>query len=762
MSAKKRTWAKLRLEELERRDLLTVSVSGLGDPSGILTFTGDDASDRVEIVDTGLAGAGQLRYRINGGAWVTSPNEVWRVALNLGGGNDTVDYNIGRSFDAIRPGGLGTVVNGKVAGLYREIEANLGDGDDTFNATVHGNVVGPNGMRILANGQRGNDRITATLNGDVRGSASMGFSFQGGDIDQGGDPSRVGVDFITVNLSNDVDVDSSSLIWINMWGGGGNDNQQIHYQGELDGKLLLHSEGGAGDDWLVADLALDAGSQGSVGDPDAPNTFQGNWNRVAQLFGQQGNDSIDFLVTLNVLATIRSIATEAYAGADNDRMRAGSVGVRLFGEAGNDELTGGAGNDYLDGGDGNDAVYGNAGNDVLYGGAGDDAVYGEAGNDALYGGGGNDWLRGGDDNDTIYGQDGDDSLIGDSGNDVEDGGAGTDRIWEVADTNMTLTNTSLSGGTALGTDMLSSIEYAELIGGAGDTVLNASGFTGPVTLRGEGGNDLLLGGSRNDMLLGGDGNDTIYGNGGNDTIFGQEGNDTLVGDAGDDALYGEAGNDVLYGSDGNDILDGGADYDTLSDKRAQMFNGEEIHISVDSGYPQDDGWSCGPNSATRFLRNWGFDVSYEQMKDLAKDATTILDIDLPWPLPDIHVSLTDLGLGVPPPALQSMLQQFKPDVNMEQETSFDRVLDVLGQGKPVIALLKVGEKQFLTEGIPLLHYVVLTGFDMASQTLYYTDTNGGSYSMSYAQFNDQWNWSDGGLFRPVLKLAGVNPGTIIY
>jgi hypothetical protein len=327
MSAKSNR-AKIGVESLERRDQMSVSVGGLGDPSGILTFTGDGGSDRIEIVDTGLAGGNQLRFRINGGSWVTSPNEVWRVALNMGGGTDTVTYNMGRSFSATGTNGVGSVVNGKAAGLYREIEANLGDGNDTLNATVHGNVVGPNGMRVLANGQRGNDRITATLNGDVRGGAQVGFSLHGGEVAEAGNPWQVGVDFINVFMTNDVDVEAGSLIWANVWGGGGNDNQQIHYRGELDGKLLFHSEGGANDDWVVANLTIDSGSTGSVGDPDAPNTPQGNWNRTAQLFGDAGNDSVDFLVAMNA-TNLRSFSGEAYGGAGTDTFTFNPIWVDL-------------------------------------------------------------------------------------------------------------------------------------------------------------------------------------------------------------------------------------------------------------------------------------------------------------------------------------------------------------------------------------------------------------------------------------------------
>ena len=367
MSKKNSPRTKIGLEILEAREMLSVTLMF---NHGVLTFTGDAGSDTVRVVDTGLAGGGQLLYQINSGAWQTVGGEVWRVALNMGGGTDTVIYNLGRSFSATGANGVGTVVNGKVPGLYREIEANLGDGNDTFTATVHGNVVGPNGMRVLANRQQGNDTITGTLNGDVRGGAHMGFSFHGGDVAEVGAPSQVGVDFINVFMTADVDVDANSVLWANVSGGGGNDNVQLTYQGELDGHLSFNLEGQGDSDWVRANIVLDAGSTGFMGG--------GNYGRSILNGGDGDGDSLDYLIT-DRAAAIGGISADAFGGAGNDTLTGGTVGVRLYGEAGNDTLTGGAGADLLDGGTGNDLLFGGAGNDTILGGAGADLLDGGAG-----------------------------------------------------------------------------------------------------------------------------------------------------------------------------------------------------------------------------------------------------------------------------------------------------------------------------------------------------------------------------------------------
>jgi Ca2+-binding RTX toxin-like protein len=132
--------------------------------------------------------------------------------------------------------------------------------------------------------------------------------------------------------------------------------------------------------------------------------------------------------------------------------------------------------------------------------------------------------------------------------------------------NMTLNDGNMTGA---GTDTLNSIERAHLTDTASGlfpgSTLNASGFTGDVTLIGGAGNDVLIGGSGHDWLEGGDGNDRLEGNGGNDTLFGGAGNDTMLGGDGNDIVitpqFGDtidlgAGQDgiVIEGTERNDVI----------------------------------------------------------------------------------------------------------------------------------------------------------------------------------------------------------------
>ncbi len=246
-----------------------------------------------------------------------------------------------------------------------------------------------------------------------------------------------------------------------------------------------------------------------------------------------------------------------------------SLAVSLLGGGGNDTLKSGAANDTLEGGDGNDSLEGRDGADVLSGGAG---------NDTLDGGLGNDRLDGGDDVDQLLGNGGNDTLTGGAGNDIINGNSGNDLVREVADLNLTLANSSLimkQGTTTVSTDVIVSVELADLTGGTSKNSIDASGFavSQGTTLSGAGGNDTIIGSPGPDVVFTLSGADSIQGLGGadmvsagsgNDTISGGDGNDNLNGQNGDDSVLGDAGNDVVVGGAGRDTLLGGADNDFIA------------------------------------------------------------------------------------------------------------------------------------------------------------------------------------------------------
>jgi Ca2+-binding RTX toxin-like protein len=194
---------------------------------------------------------------------------------------------------------------------------------------------------------------------------------------------------------------------------------------------------------------------------------------------------------------------------------------------------------------------------------------GDAGNDTITGGSGNDTLSGGDD---------DDQLQGGSGNDSLAGGSGTDTILESGDVDFVIDASTLTG---VGNDQFSDIEQAILTGGDSANTIDASLFTGSVTVNAGAGNDTITGSDNDDQLFGNDDNDSIVGGQGNDVVnggadddevfggadddvvLGGGGNDTLKGETGNDDIRGQSGDDVITGGRGNDTIDGGDGSDNL-------------------------------------------------------------------------------------------------------------------------------------------------------------------------------------------------------
>lgn len=347
-------------------------------------------------------------------------------------------------------------------------------------------------------------------------------------------------------------------------GGSGNDDLNGNSEDDsIDGGAGNDSlQGGAGNDVLVGAAGNDT------------------------VLGQGGNDSLTGGLDNDSLDAGAGTGDVLIDSADANLMLTNTqllgIGIDILAGFEFANLTGGAGNNTLtatafssngavtlNGGGGNDTLLGAASRvNVLNGEDGNDSLKGGSLKDTLSGGNGDDSLLGMGDADKLFGNDGDDTFLGGTGNDSLDGGAGAgDLVLDSGNVHFTLKNTQLIGN---GTDAMTGVEAAYLTGGTSNNKLDASAFSGNVTLIGGSGNDTLIGGAGNDslqgdvgsdVLKGRDGNDTL--NGGNDTLVSGTDNDTLNGGNGDDLLLGGIGNDALSGFVGNDTLNGGAGNDTM-------------------------------------------------------------------------------------------------------------------------------------------------------------------------------------------------------
>lgn len=482
-------------------------------------------------------------------------------SLSGGEGNDTVDGGNGNA-DSVS-GGLGNDALLGGAGVNDVVVEDGFDGNVTLTATA---LTGTLGTDTLSGFEAAS--LTAGAGNDVINAAS----FTGSATLDGG----AGEDTITGGTGAD------HLI-------GGDDNDVLN--GKAGNDTL---EGAAGDDTLTGDLGNDAIDGGADFDLLVET---GNFNLTLT------NSSLVGLGTDSLLNMDAAFLT---GGTGNNTFNAGAF------SAGPVTLSGGSGNDSLVGGSNDDSIDGGAGADTLRGNGGNDTIRGAAGADSIDGGDGDDDLNGQADNDTVLGGNANDTITGELGNDSLDGGTGTDRLSETANVNLTLTATQLTG---VGTDKVLNFEAVVLTGGAGNNAINATGYTGSVSLFGAGGNDTLTGGSGSDLLEGGDGNDQLNGALGNDSLDGGDGTDaviatgglnytltdttlvgagsdvlivieqarlttgasnstidasaftgntTLTGGAGNDSLVGGSGNDSINGgSGGKDTIRGGAGDDTL-------------------------------------------------------------------------------------------------------------------------------------------------------------------------------------------------------
>jgi Ca2+-binding RTX toxin-like protein len=216
-------------------------------------------------------------------------------------------------------------------------------------------------------------------------------------------------------------------------------------------------------------------------------------------------------------------------------------------------------------------------------------------------------------------------------------------------------------------------------------------------------------------------------------IYAGNGNDTIVGGRGNNYIQAGNGRDYIYAGSGG--------YNTVIVGRAgdAVYNASVLQINVDQNYNQTNNTWCGPVSVSRLMRSYGYNVTPQQVHDAAIDSVDSWVID-------------QLGLGTKPGSLQSAMRRLGLNAGYEDQIDLNRVLQILGSGKPVVALVRSGSQ---------LHYITLTGYDSGHRLFYYTDTNGGRYQWTYDGFYSAWEWSFG-LADAALRLVGVRSRTILY
>lgn len=350
-------------------------------------------------------------------------------------------------------------------------------------------------------------------------------------------------------------------------------------------------------------------------------------------------------------------------------------------------------------------VDGGSGNDTVYGGTGNDVIYGGAGDDALYGNGGSDHLYGGADNDYL---DGGGGGVLSNGTLQYTGNADNNDVlvkWSGNDLRVRVTNTPAASGLWLVDPTTTSVDY----------------FNDPVsklTFNGQGGNDAF----DNETLI------RAVANGGSGT-------NSFVGNAGD-----------------------------------QIAGFQAVDLNnLPGGNAQGNTNTCGPNSAWRVINAYGGYATLQQVIDRVSNTSVVSH----WNLGTTGATLVN--------AMNDLRRGMDHTFRRVTQSSLDSLLGQLASGKPVVAMIRVpGTEVYQIGGvvggiigqipviggitryeIPALHWIAVDGFDRAKQLIYYTDTDGGRYQMSFASFESVWKWNFGAVQNKLLQGLGVVSGTYI-
>ena len=317
----------------------------------------------------------------------------------------------------------------------------------------------------------------------------------------------------------------------------------------LTGSTLADSiVGGDGDDSIVPGNANDTVVGGLGSDTYTEDNLTSATTPSATTFNfgaTFGTDTVTEVERMNLDGT---------AASESINLTNSQIPTQIDLEGSNDTVVGGTQPDTLTGGGGDDSANGGGGIDLFRGigaagvvnltdtsltGYGLDALQaietasltGSAGSDTLDASafGGTVSLLGAGGDDVVLGAL--NTVPGAGSGDSLDGGTGAaDEIRQTANANQTLTDSALTG---IGSDGLAGFELANLtIGDNVGRLLDATGFTGSVTLTGGAGPDSLRGGSGADSLLGLDGADSLDGGLGVDVFSAGAGADFLKTDDG--------------------------------------------------------------------------------------------------------------------------------------------------------------------------------------------------------------------------------------
>lgn len=184
-------------------------------------------------------------------------------------------------------------------------------------------------------------------------------------------------------------------------------------------------------------------------------------------------------------------------------------------------------------------------------------------------------------------------------------------------------------------------------------------------------------------------------------------------------------------------------YQTSSFPR--RIKAEVIYYPLPKVGQQRDGWSCGINSGTKFLRYHGAATTYSELKAIRKRDMTSDGTEIPKAqqfLDNINVVGLALNhmhkLGTPPRVLRGLINdqfaRFKSNKRVEiyWNQNLSNLKNHLKAG-PVIILIEPRQ--------PYLHWIMVNGFDSSTNQFRIAETNDSEYLYAESTLKKKWlNW----------------------
>ncbi|WP_161607222.1 C39 family peptidase [Prochlorothrix hollandica] len=193
-----------------------------------------------------------------------------------------------------------------------------------------------------------------------------------------------------------------------------------------------------------------------------------------------------------------------------------------------------------------------------------------------------------------------------------------------------------------------------------------------------------------------------------------------------------------------------------------------VSIQLPSTGNQNDNWSCGPNSAARVLAFYGRNVDYNTVRSAVNQEFMLppsVNVPAPRLTDPFRTRRVDIRTGTTPHVLRDVMKRWEGEnVKLERKADFATLKRVLNEGKPVVALVRVGSIDTVVSGTwPEMHWISVTGFNEQKREIYYTDTDGGNYYYTYDEFLGKWDWRVGtGFASEALYKNGVQSRTMIW